>query len=132
MALAATEEYTGGFIRNGDMRPMLGTATAQGKLLQFAPISVSASGQTALVNAPGTNLVIYVVSYVFVASSAVSVKFQSGNTDLTGAMSCAANSGVVAMGQPSSHLFQTAANTALNINLGGAVQVSGHLAYFIE
>jgi hypothetical protein len=28
-------------------------------------------------------------------------------------------------------LFQTAVNTALNINLGGAVQVSGFLSYYL-
>lgn len=132
MALSGSEQRGPGGIVDGDGRKTPGVATGQGKTLQFASISTAASGATALVAAAGGTLKIKVVSYALVAAGAVAVKFQSGGTDITGAMSLAANGGVACPGQPSAHLFETAANTALNINLGGAVQVSGHLAYFVE
>lgn len=128
MTLAATENYSGGFVRDADERPVFGIATGAGKGLTFVSISTAASGQTALVSAV-TGQKIKVVSYTVVASAAVTVQFQSGSTALTGAMALAANGGVSASGN---HLFETAVNTALNINLGSAVQVSGHLAYYTE
>lgn len=132
MALQAGEFVGEVGILNQDNRYAHGLATGQGKTLQFAPISTAASGATQLVAAPGGSLQVKVVSYVIVAASAVSAKFQSATTDLTGAMPLAANGGVVAAGQPSSHWFECAANQALNINLSGAVQVSGHVGYFVE
>lgn len=129
--MAAVEERSPGGVINQDGRVMTGVGTGQGKNLQFASISTAASGATQLVAAQA-GLQIKVVSYVLIASGAVTAKFQSGSTDLTGAMSLAANGGAVVLGQPSSHLFETAVNTALNINLGGAVQVSGHISYFTE
>lgn len=105
--------------------------TGQGKTLLFASISTAASGATQLVAADATRK-IKVVGYTVVCAAAVTVKFQSAAVDLTGAMPFAANGGAAPTGQPSAHLFETAVNAALNINLGGAVQVSGHLAYFLE
>lgn len=105
--------------------------TGQGKTLLFASVSTAASGQTAIVAASGGNKT-KVVSYVLVASAAVTAQWQSGATGLSGAMALAANGGISAVGQPSAHLFETAVNTALNLNLGGAVQVSGHIAYIQE
>jgi hypothetical protein len=130
VTVAATEERAPGGIVDADGRQAVGIATGQGKNLQFAPISTAASGATQLVAAQGGALKIKVVSYVLVASSAVTVKFQQGSTDVTGAMSLAANGGIVVASV--AHMFETAANAALNINLGGAVQVSGHIAYFVE
>ena len=132
MTLAFNEEQSGGRVVDQDDRQVVSQATGQGKTLLFAPINTAASGQTQLVAAAATGLKIKVASYVVIAGGTVSVKFQSGNTDLTGPMPFVANSGVVAPGQVSSHWFETAANTALNINLGSAVQVSGHVGYFIE
>lgn len=106
-------------------------ATGQGKELKFAAISATASGDTVVV-AADTNRKIKVVSYVLVAAAAVSVKFKNGSTDVTGAMPLGVNGGVAATGQPSSHLLETAANTALNINLSGATTVAGHISYFLE
>lgn len=131
MALSASEVSSGGFVRDLDGRLITGSATGQGRGLLFLSISTAAAGQTLLVAANAT-LKIKVVSYVIVASAAVTVKFQSGNTDLTGAMALAANGGISAVGQPSAHVLETIVNNALNINLGGAVQVSGHLSYFLE
>lgn len=108
--------------------------TGGGRTLLFGVINTSSSGDNTLVAAPGTGLKIKVVSYVLVASSAVSVKFTSGaaGTNLCGAMSLSANGGVSACGQVGSHLLEAASNTALVLNLSGAVQVSGHYSYFVE
>jgi hypothetical protein len=132
MTLSIYEQDSGGQIRDQDARQVTAGATFQGKPAQFVSINVSVGGQTQLVAAPGAGLAIKVVQYVIIAAGAVTVKFQSGNADLTGPMALAQNGGCVVLGEPSAHLFQTAVNTALNINLGGAVQVSGHLAYFVE
>jgi hypothetical protein len=131
MTLSIYEQDSGGVVRDQDTRPVMSGATFQGKPAQFAAINVSV-GQTQLVAAAGAGLAIKVVSYVIVAASAVTVKFQSGNIDLTGPMSLAANGGCAVLSTPSAHLFQTAVNTALNINIGGTVTVTGHLAYFVE
>lgn len=132
MTIQATEQRESGLgFVDSDGRPAYGLATGQGKVLQFASISTAASGATTLVAAQGAGLKIKVVSYAVVASGAVTVQF-TGTGNLTGAMSLAANGGLVVAGQPSAHLFETAANALLAIVLGGAVQVSGHLAYFVE
>lgn len=96
---------------------------------KFASISTSSSGNTSLVTADATRK-IRVLSYVLVAASANAVKFQSATTDLCGAMSLAANGGVAAPFNPAGH-FETAANQALNINLGSALGVQGHLTYVL-
>lgn len=107
-------------------------ATGQGKTLQFAVVSENTAADNAIVAAAGAGLKIKVVSYVLVASAAVSVTWKSATTALTGAMALAANGGISAVGQPSAHLFQTADNEALNLTNSGAVQVSGHITYFVE
>lgn len=100
--------------------------------LQFAKIDTAASGNTSLVATPGASKKIVVRSYLLIAGAAVNVKFRSANTDLTGALPLAANGGASAPGNPELAWFETAANEALNINLSGAVQVSGHIAYTVE
>ena len=108
--------------------------TGQGRSLLFASISAASSGNNTLVAAAAAGLKIKVVSYVIVADGAVTATFQSGagGTALSGAMSLAANGGVSAVGQVSSHLMETAAATLLNLSLGSAVGVRGHLSYFLE
>lgn len=109
-----------------------GLPTGQGKTLLFGKITTAASGATALVAAAGAGLKIKVVHYVLVAGGTVNVKFQSASTDLTGAMPFVANTGVSVAGQASSHVLETAANEALNLNLSAAIQVSGEFSYFVE
>lgn len=94
--------------------------------VKFASISTASSGYTSLVSAV-TGKKIRVLSYAIVATAAVTAGFASASTAITGAMSLAANGGVSA--QAPQGLFETASNTALRLNLGGAVQVSGHLSY---
>lgn len=96
---------------------------------KFASISDSSSGATAIVAADATHK-IRVLSYVLVADGTTTAKFQNGSTDITGAMSLIANTGVAAPFSPVGH-FETAANAALNLNLGSAVGVRGHLVYVL-
>lgn len=96
----------------------------QGHNLFTVPIAVD-SGTTELVAAqPGK--VISVVSYVVVMTTAGTAKFSDGS-DLTGAMSFAANGGVVANGQASSPWFWTSSGSALSIVTNAAA--AGHLTY---
>lgn len=108
----------------------INSTTGQGKTLLFATIAQGSAGTTSLVGAAGGSLKIKVVSYAFVMSAAGTVKF-TGTGDLTGTMTIAANGGMVVVGQPSSHLFETAANVALSIvtTTGFA---TGHISYFTE
>lgn len=105
--------------------------------MYFAKIDTASSGNTTLV-AANANARIRVHNYVFVAGGTVNVKFVGGSTDLTGAMTCSSGSGVSSPGatpttaDQEACLFYTAKNEALIINLSGAVQVSGHLAYSLE
>lgn len=101
--------------------------------MKTAVITASASGATQLVAAVAGKR-IRVLHYRLMASGAVSVKFQSASTDITGLMPFAANGGISA-GAPSIipagliFEFQTEPGEALNINLSGAVAVGGYMLY---
>lgn len=106
-------------------------ATGQGKTLLFAAITQGAAGTTQLVAADAAAK-IKVVSYVVVLDAAGSFKFTDGVADLTGVMLMAANGGVSAVGQPSSHLLETGAiNRALSITTVTG-KAFGHIAYYKE
>ncbi len=94
--------------------------------IKFAKIDVSGSGANPVVTAVSGKH-IRVVAFFGVAGGAVTVKFQSSSTDLTGLMSLAANGGVSAEGDQG--LFQTAEGEVLNVTLGGAVQFGGGISY---
>jgi hypothetical protein len=96
-----------------------------------AAVSAASSGQNTVVAAPGAGKFIRVYGYVLVASSSVTAKWQSNTTDLTGAMSFTANSGV-ASGWARDGWFDCNTNEALKLNLGGALQVSGHVLYEVR
>lgn len=132
MALTAQEIASGGgFVRDLDGRLMVVLAAGGGgTAIQSVSISTAASGSTQLVAADATRK-INVVSFGVVASGAVTVQFLGASTPLTGAMALAANGGMSASATAGAFLFQTAANTVLNIALGTAVQVSGFLTYYL-
>lgn len=96
---------------------------------KFAAISGAASGNNTILGAV-TGKKIRVVSMFFVCNAAVTVKFKSaeGGSDLTGAMSFAANGGISLPFNPVGW-FETAAGELLNMVLGGAQQVSGGFTY---
>ena len=80
----------------------------------------TASGNTQVVAAQGAALRIRVLSLFSMAATAVTIKFQSATTDISAGFPVAANGGFV-LPRNVDGWFQTAANEALNINLGGAV-----------
>lgn len=128
---------------SGTVTSNQGTASAndwrtdlrRGQILAFAAIDVASSGDNTIVAADATRKV-KVLSYSLVADSAVSARWKSGaGTNLTGAMSLAANGGLAdgSGNSPATQwLFETAANQALVLNLSGAVGARGRLSYFLE
>lgn len=108
---------------------------ASGKTIKRAVISGATSGNNTIVAAVADKK-IKVLSVLLVAVTAVTVRFESGadGTALTGVMSLAANAGFVlnAPSDPTNHWFETGVNTLLNMELGGAVQVSGCITYYEE
>jgi hypothetical protein len=94
--------------------------------IKFASIDTASSGATEIVAAVA-NRKLRVMAWHAMAATAVTVQWQSAANDLSGAMSFAATGGAA----PNSYygLFETNLGEALNINLGGAVQVSGTVAY---
>ena len=105
----------------------------QQNTIKFVPISVSGSGDN-LVIASVLSKKLKVISVLLVSAGAVSVKWRSNTTDLSGAMPLVANSGfsLTASSPAQGHYFETAVGEALNINLSGAVGVYGHLGYYEE
>lgn len=101
-----------------------------------AVLSAASSGDNTLVAAV-TGKKIRVLGVVLAAASAVTVQFESGTggTFLTGAIPLVANGDlkfVLPVTLPGYHWFETAAGVLLNVILGGAVQVSGCLIYYVE
>jgi hypothetical protein len=72
---------------------------------------------------------IRVLSMQLVTAGAVTVTWKSATDTICAAQSFAANAVFSANFGPQGYLFETAASAALNIVLGGAVQVSGTLNY---
>jgi hypothetical protein len=96
---------------------------------QSLVISAATSGDNTLLAAV-SGYKIRVLSYKLVSAGSVTTRFESGagGTALTGVMS-------QIVGVPNDGafekegLFETAASALLNLELSGAVQVSGHLTY---
>lgn len=107
-----------------------------GKRVYRAAVSAAGSGNNTLVAAV-TGKKIKVLSLVLVAASAVTVRLESGasGTALTGVMSLTANGGLQLVLPPTLQGFgwvETAQAVLLNLELGGAVQVSGMLTYYLD
>lgn len=93
---------------------------------KFAAISSTGSGDT-LPLVSGKK--IRVLSMFFVVSGATTVKFQTGaTTDLTGAMSFAANNGISLPFNPTGW-FETTAGAKLNHVLGSSVGIQGGFTF---
>lgn len=101
--------------------------------VQNAVISAAGAGDNQIVAAV-TDKKINVLAYVLVAGGAVSVKWRRGTTDLSGVLALAANGGLVvpSPGEDGEAWFSTAKNEALQINLGAAVAVGGHVLYYLS
>ena len=77
---------------------------------------------------------IRVLGFFFVCTGAVTVVFKSATTALTGVMSFGANavaSAQAGRNESEPFLFETVAGEALNVTLGGSVQVSGTINYIL-
>lgn len=92
-------------------------------------VSAASSGDNTLLAAV-TGYKIRVLSYKLVAAGTVTTRFESaaGGTALTGVMSQIAGVPNDATFEKEGH-FETAVSALLNLELGGAVQCSGHLTY---
>lgn len=102
--------------------------------MRSAKIDRATSGNGTAVVAAVAGKKIKVYGYVFQSAGTVDVKWQSGDgttqTDLTGAMSQVANSGV-SHSSGRDPCFILPAGKGLYLNLSGAVQVSGHVSYAV-
>ncbi len=96
---------------------------------KFAAIAASSSGDNTLIAAVVSKK-IRVLSYTLVAAGAVVCRFEdgAGGTAKSGQMALAANGVLSVPFSPVGH-FETTANTLLNLELGGAVSVAGHICY---
>jgi len=106
----------------------------RGQTILFASIDVAGSGDNTIVGAnPGNKC--KVLSYSLVCDGTVAVRWKSGaGTNLSGAMSFVANTGIAppSFAPAEGHLFETAVNTALVLNLSAAIGVRGHMSYILE
>ena len=102
-----------------------------------AAVSGATSGDNTLVAAVSGKKV-KVLGLVLVADSTVAIRLESGasGTALTGVMTITVTDDnpviVLPMTTPGSHWVETAAGALLNMELGGAVQVSGCVVYYLE
>ena len=101
-----------------------------------AAVSAAGAGDNTLVAAAGAGLKIKVLGLILVASGDVDVRLEdgAGGAALTGVISLATdgNGFVLPMTFPGYHWIQTSDNTLLNLELSGAVQVSGCIVYIQE
>lgn len=126
MALNSGERNYQGSVVDADGR-MVVAVTARSQV-KYASISVNTAADNTIVAAvPGKKIAL--LGYVLVASGAVTVQWKSGSTARSGAMALAANGGLAVNGDSELPLIETTAGEALVLTPGGAVQVSGHLAY---
>lgn len=101
--------------------------------VKYAVINASASGDNTVIAAvPGK--ILRLLGYSASAAGAVTATWKSGSTAISGPMTLSTGSiefGVFGGGTYMAEygIMQTAIGQALILNLGGAVQVGGHLVY---
>lgn len=96
-----------------------------------AVINAAASGDNTIVAAQAAGQRIRVLSYALMAGGTVNATWKSGvGTSISGALPLVVNTGVSSGYDPMGHL-ETAAATALILNLSAAIQVSGHVHYAV-
>lgn len=97
---------------------------------QFAPISISGSGDNTIVAAVGGKQIRVVKASLVCAAPVVVTWKSSAAGAISGPMSFAANGGI-SEPQTSAGIIQTAVGEALVINLGTSVSVGGALTYIL-
>lgn len=105
-----------------------------GQTLKYAQIHATTNGDNTIISAV-SGKVFRVISYVLVASAAITVRWYTGASaeaaPVSGGMPFAANGGVAIAGSVECPLFTTATNNkALVLNTNAAGTVAGHIAYF--
>ncbi len=105
-----------------------------GRQLTTAAIDVNTGGANTIVAAANAGQRIHVVSYVLVAGGTVTVTWLGGGggSPLSGPIPLVANSGLSIATSVPSDVLATAAGQNLALSLSAAVQVSGHLTYWVE
>ena len=114
-----------GYVRTG-LDPEIGGLPVTTK---FTQINASASGDNTIIAAV-TSKKLRVLSLSLMAAGTVNARWASGtgtSTPLSGLLPLVANSGY--SNNSPFGLFETAAGSLLNLNLSGAVAVTGHLSY---
>lgn len=109
-----------GTARIGGVYPVGGQQIDEGgtvRAVSRAFVNAVLIGNTAVVAAQGAGVKIRVLSAMAVGTLAVTIKFQSATTDITAGFPLGINGGMVLPYNPHGW-FETAANEALNINLG--------------
>lgn len=102
--------------------------------MKYAVVDTATSGDNTIVPAV-TSKRIRVVSYQLVAAGTVTARWKDGaSINLSGAMSMAVGIPLAAGAAAEAHggqqgYFETSTGNALVLNLGGNVQVSGHISY---
>lgn len=101
--------------------------------VQAAGIAAAGSGDNTLVSAQGVGKVIYVFAWNLSFSGTVNAKFTDGaaGTNLSGLYYGIQNAGGGNAITPPGFLWKTTANTALILNLSGAVAVGGSVSYYV-
>lgn len=106
----------------------MGKLSSQG--ISRVAVNASSSGDNTLVSAI-ENAKILVEKIVIIPNAAVTIKFKSDSTDLTGGMNLAAagNGYTEDSNYNGVHGLETASGEALVLNLSSAVQCGGYLVY---
>lgn len=94
--------------------------------VKYAPISVSSSGDTVVVNAV-TGKSIYVLGFWLTAGTATALQWKSGATAISGIFSVASNGGVAV--DSSFGLFKTNVSENLVLNSSANAVVGGTIIY---
>lgn len=97
--------------------------------IQHAVINTASPGDNTIV-AAATGLKTKVLTYTFTVGAAVTVTWKSASTAISGPMAFEAGISSAPSGEVPH--FETIAGEALVLNLGSAVQVSGHISYYQE
>lgn len=101
--------------------------------LEKADINIATSGDNTVIAAPGDGKYLVIDHINMVPNAAVTIQFKDGTTAYGGAYSLTSSQGfVLENSMRNEHgLITLSNNSALVINLGGAVQVSGFIRYRI-
>lgn len=100
--------------------------TVPARTRYFATISATTMGVTTIATPPSNNKIRVIAFGLTNATPTTTVKFKSGATDLTGAMTIQSP---MSLALPDGGLFETGVNQSLGIELSGAAVVGGFVVY---